>query len=165
MRKKDKAVSADTAPVKKNRKKKILAVTATLLLVAAGAVLYDVVGPRFINHLVTFDCSGGEEIDAVRVKLGRKIELPEPVRQDYTFLDGPWRVRKSPPRSVRMRMSLSLRSGSETNTPYHSIRPAGRRRSRLLLPCAPVMLSLSPPLLLYGKATSSRAGMMPKGLR
>ena len=85
MRKKDKAVSADTASVKKNRKKKILAVTAALLLVAAGAVLYDVVGPGFINHLVTFDCSGGEEIDAVRVKLGRKIELPEPVRQDYTF--------------------------------------------------------------------------------
>ena len=85
MRKKDKAVSSDTAPVKKNRKKKILAVTAAVLLVAAGAVLYDVVGPGFINHLVTFDCSGGEEIDAVRVKLGRKIELPEPVRQDYTF--------------------------------------------------------------------------------
>ena len=85
MRKKDNTVSPDTAPIKKNRKKKILAVTAALLLVAAGAVLYDVVGPGFINHLVTFDCSGGEEIDAVRVKLGRKIELPEPVRQDYTF--------------------------------------------------------------------------------
>lgn len=85
MRKKEKTAS-DAVPVEKNRKKKALAVTAAIVvLIAAGLVLYDVVGPGLINHQVSFDCSGGDAIDPVRVKLGRKLDLPVPVRQDYTF--------------------------------------------------------------------------------
>lgn len=91
--------SPETAPPKRSSTKKpghsrkpLLIALALLVLVAAGLILYDTVGPGFVNYLVTFDTAGGEEIPAKRIKSGKLFELPVPVRQDYTFcawtLDG-----------------------------------------------------------------------------
>ena len=76
---------AESIPKKKKGKKALIIAAAVLAVIAAGLILYDTVGPGFVNCLISFDPAGGEPIESIRVKLGRSAELPDPVRENYTF--------------------------------------------------------------------------------